>query len=357
MNPALMNYYPERNNMTTQFGASLRVRNVNEALPLGLQMLSKYGNPAESRGLHTLRVNGPVSTIYERPEERVLFDSIRDANPFFHLIESLWILGGSNRIDLPRMFLGNIERFSDNGVTFHGAYGHRLRRAFGFDQIIKAIEMLVSKPDTRQCVLSIWHPQMDMGTNTKDMPCNDLIMLDVVNGRLNMTVCNRSNDAIWGAYGANAVQFSMLQEFIAIYAKLERGFYVQQSNNYHVYTDNPFWLKFRQGEYVHGHVYNPYTTEQVHARPIAQNTMDAVLLLADCEGMCLQVENGEELRTFEYRSSFGQQVVSPAVRGYELYKMKCYESALDALEEVAAPDWRLAMQQWVGRRAEKAVQA
>lgn len=343
--------------MTTQFGASLRVRNVNEALPLGLQMLAANGKPAESRGMQTLRVPGPVSTIYERPEERVLFDSIRDANPFFHLIESLWILGGSNRVELPRMFLGSIDRFSDNGVTFHGAYGHRLRKAFGFDQILRAIEMLVTKPDTRQCVMSIWHPELDMGTQTKDMPCNDLVMLDVVNGRLNMTVCNRSNDAIWGAYGANAVQFSMLHEFIAIYAKLERGFYVQQSNNFHVYTDNPFWLKFKQGEYEHGHVYNPYTTETVEARPIAQNTMDAVLLLADCEGMCQQVENGETLGHFEYRSSFGRLVVSPVVRAYTLYKLKNYESAVKVLDEVAAADWRLAMQQWVMRRAEKAVQA
>ena len=77
-----------------QFGASLRVRNVNEALPVALQMIQAYGQPAESRGMHTLRVPGPVYTIYERPEERVLFDAVRDANPFFHLIESLWILGG-----------------------------------------------------------------------------------------------------------------------------------------------------------------------------------------------------------------------------------------------------------------------
>jgi thymidylate synthase len=340
----------------SQFGANLRVRNVNEALPLGLQMLQSWGMSAESRGLQTIRVPGPVSTIYERPEERVLFDRVRDANPFFHLIESLWILGGSNRVELPRMFLNGITQFSDNGVTFHGAYGHRLRKAFGFDQIMRAIELLVNKPDTRQCVMSIWHPELDMRANTKDMPCNDMVMLDVVNGRLNMTVCNRSNDAIWGAYGANAVQFSMLQEFIAIYAKLERGFYVQQSNNFHVYTDNPFWAAYKEGKHDAGHVHNPYTSEQVKARPIATSTTDAVHLLSDCEGMCLQAENGENLEYFEYRSSFGQTVVRPVVQAYSLYKSKRHEAAVYKLEEVAAADWRLAMTQWVGRRAEKAVQ-
>jgi hypothetical protein len=337
-----------------QFSASLRVRNVNEALPVALQMIRTYGQPTESRGLQTIRVHGPVTTIYERPEERVLFDSVRDANPFFHLIESLWVLGGSNRVELPSMFLNGIKRFSDDGVTFHGAYGHRLRKAFGFDQILRAIELLVSKPDTRQCVMSIWHPELDMRANTKDMPCNDMVMLDIVNGRLNATVCNRSNDAIWGAYGANAVQFSMLQEFIAIYAKLERGFYVQQSNNFHVYTDNPFWLAFNENKYDYGHVTNPYERGDVQARPIAQSTMDAVLLLSDCEGMCQQAENGENLEYFEYRSSFGQTVVSPVVRAYNLYKMKRYESAVEVLGEVAAEDWRLAMTNWVMRRAEKA---
>jgi hypothetical protein len=340
-----------------QFGASLRVRNVNEALPIGLQMVQAYGQPAESRGLQTLRVHGPVATIYERPEERVLFDAVRDANPFFHLIESLWILGGSNRVELPSMFLNGITRFSDDGVTFHGAYGHRLRKAFGFDQIIRAIELLVSKPDTRQCVMSIWHPELDMRANTKDMPCNDMVMLDIVNGRLNMTVCNRSNDAIWGAYGANAVQFSMLQEFIAIYAKLERGFYVQQSNNFHVYTDNLFWLAFNEGKHDFGHVTNPYTRGDVEARPIAESTTDAVHLLADCEGMCAQVENGENLEHYEYRSTFGKSVVAHVVRGYGLYKQKRYDEAVKALNEVAASDWRLAMTDWVLRRAEKAVQA
>lgn len=347
--------------MNQNFGASLHVRNVGEALPIGLLMLNELGTQAESRGLQTIRVHGPVLTIYGRPEERVLFEPERDANPFFHLIESLWVLGGSKRVELPKLFLNNIDRFSDNGVTFHGAYGYRLRSAFGFDQINRAIDMLVSKPDTRQCVLSIWHPEMDMGTDTKDMPCNDMIMLEVVEGRLNMLVCNRSNDAIWGAYGANAVQFSMIQEFIAISAGLERGMYTQQSNNFHIYTDNPYWLKFKEKDMIVEKLlsesYNPYLDGTVAARPIAVNALDAVLLARDCENMCATVENGDSLGFIEYRSSFGQQVVRPVVAGYGAYKEKKYDEALKVLEDVAAQDWRLAMQQWVMRRAEKAVKA
>lgn len=338
-----------------RYGAILRVNNVNEALPLGLTLLQERGVLSESRGLHTMRIPGPVSTVYSQPRQRVLFDTIRDANPFFHLIESLWILSGSNRVELPKYFLDNISQFSDDGVVFHGAYGHRLRNAFGFDQIERACEMLKRKPDTRQVVMSIWNPIMDLDKSTKDMPCNDMIMLDIVEGQLNMTVCNRSNDAVWGAYGANAVQFSMLQEFIALMTGTQVGYYVQQSNNYHVYTDNPFWLKFREGEYEHGHVHNPYSLGSVYPYPLAVDAEDALMLYYDCIRMATQVEQGENLLHVEYVSEFGRTMVGPIVTAYSLYKMKLYASAVAVLEELPASDWRLAMTEWVQRRAQKAM--
>jgi thymidylate synthase len=338
-----------------RFGAILRVDNVNEALPLGLMLLQERGELAESRGLYSMRVPGPVSTVYAQPRRRVLFDPIRDANPFFHLMESLWILSGSNRVDLPKYFLSNIDQFSDDGVVFHGAYGHRLRHAFGFDQIERACEILVSKPDTRQVVMSIWHPAMDLGKSTKDMPCNDMVMLDLVDGKLNMTVCNRSNDAVWGAYGANAVQFSVLQEFIAIMVGAEVGHYVQQSNNYHVYTDNPFWLKFREGQYEHGHVHNLYSMGMVRPYPLATNVDDATMLYYDCIRMATQVEQGETLRSLEYVSTFGRNVIGPAVNAYDMYKSKMHASALAIIQTIPALDWRMAMFDWVERRALRAL--
>lgn len=337
-----------------RYGAILRVKNVNEALPLGLSLLQDRGVVAESRGLFTKRVPGPVSTVYSNPCERVLFDPIRDANPFFHLIESLWILSGSNRVELPRYFLSTIGAFSDDGVVFHGAYGHRLRNAFGFDQIERACEMLKRKPDTRQVVMSIWNPIMDLDKSTKDMPCNDMIMLDLVDGALNMTVCNRSNDAIWGAYGANAVQFSVLQEFIALMVGVKVGYYVQQSNNYHVYTDNPFWLKFREGEYEHGHVHNPYSMGKVQPYPLAVDAEDALMLYYDCIRLATQIEQGETIDTVEYVSEYGRTVVEPVVRAYSLYKAKLYASAMAVVMTIPATDWRLAMYEWVARRAERA---
>lgn len=336
--------------MINAFGNILQVDNVNEALPLGMGLLRTCGVKAESRGLTTVRVPGPVSTVYANPCRRVLFDPIRDANPFFHLVESLWILSGSNRVELPQYFLKDITRFSDDHTTFHGAYGYRLRTTFGVDQIDKTVTLLREKPDTRQAVMSIWSPAGDLGAVTKDMPCNDMVMLDIVDGKLNMTVCNRSNDVVWGAYGANAVQFSILQEFIAARVGVAVGYYVQQSNNYHVYTDNLYWKE----SYGLVGCADPYTNGTVTTYPLAKDPEDAQNLYYDCISLTLQAENSEDLRTVEYRSDYGRNVVKPVVLAYSMYRDGLYASALSVAEGVAAEDWRLAMRQWIHRRAKRA---
>lgn len=337
--------------MDSQFGFGVRARNVNEALMIGLHLIRNEGRPASSRGLEVLRAPGPVTTVYEKPTERVLFSPTRDANPFFHLIDALWVLSGSNRAELPALFLSNITRFSDDGMYFHGAYGHRLRQAFGFDQIEMACAMLKDKPDSRQCVMSIWHPTLDLATKTADMPCNDMVMLDIVDGALNMTVCNRSNDVIWGAYGANAVQFSMLQEYMALCVGVSVGRYAQQSNNYHVYTDNSFWIKCQEEEL--GPYVDYYEEGKTLPLPLAKDALGARDVYRDCVRLSRMAEDGDPI-THEWGSEFFNTVVAPAIKGYGLYKVKDYAAAALQLSEVAALDWRVAMLEWVQRRMVKA---
>jgi hypothetical protein len=337
-----------------QFGHIISVDNVNEALPVGLQHVRQYGILFESRGMDTVEVPGPVSTVYHNPTRRVLFDEVRDANPFFHLMESLWIIGGSNKVDLPEFFLGSITQFSDNGESFHGAYGHRLRHAFGFDQLDRAVDLFLTKPDTRQVVLSIWHPELDLGKVTKDMPCNDMIMLGIRHGLLHMTVCNRSNDVIWGAYGANAVQFSMLQEWLAAMIDVKVGRYVQQSNSYHVYTSNPYWQAFTRGEGGYGHVSNPYMRNEVKPMPLASSREEAEEFRKDCELLCHAAETSGDLLVPLYRTPFFQGVVRPLVLAYEFYQKRNFDEALSVAEACKATDWRLACVQWLQRRKDRA---
>lgn len=231
--------------------------NVNTALSMGLEYLLKYGIPEESRNGTVIVSPVPVTTAYSRPWERVLFSPLRDANPFFHLMESLWMLAGRNDLEFPHMFNKRFGEYSDDGKTLRGAYGHRWRHWFGYDQLEVISKELIANPASRRCVLAMWdasdvpveslrdcltedNPNLatfgDLLATTVDKPCNTHIYFRVNAGKLDMTVCCRSNDILWGAYGANVVHMSFLQEYMAAAIGVPIGTYFQISNNFHLYT-------------------------------------------------------------------------------------------------------------------------
>jgi len=338
------------------FGYNINASNVNEALPLGILAMRQFGVATDSRAGPVLRIPGPVITTYRNPAQRVLFGRHRDANPFFHLFDALWMLSGSNAVSVPALFLPRIVDFSDDGQSFHGAYGHRLRYAQEFDQIEAACAALGANPGSRQVVLSIWDPVLDLGAVTKDMPCNDMIMLDIVAGELNMTVCNRSNDMIWGAYGANAVQFSVLQEYMAAMLEVKVGRYVQMSNNFHVYVDNPYWKSVEAGVWDPTHISDPY--QRGEGTPLATSPQDAFNLYRDCVYLAHCVEKTVvpyEAVDLPYQSTFFAAVALPMLLAWMEYKTtRNFEVVQLHLENVQSWDWRVACSNWMMRRAEKA---
>ena len=74
----------------------IKARNVNDALLLGIDLFNSSVNfrVQESRNGTTYEALEPVTTVYSKPCERVCLIKERDANPFFHFIESLWMLAG-----------------------------------------------------------------------------------------------------------------------------------------------------------------------------------------------------------------------------------------------------------------------
>lgn len=229
-------------------------RNVNSAFHRVLQIFPDPSNEQtrwrrETRSGTVFECPHPVATVYHNPMERVLFLPERDANPFFHLMEALWMLAGRNDVSFPAFFASQIREYSDDGKTLHGAYGHRWRAHFDRDQLLTVINQLKENPTDRRVVLQMWDPRVDQDRPSgKDVPCNLTVLFRVIPSeprvadpdRLDMTVFCRSNDAIWGAYGANAVHFSFLQEYVASALGLAVGHYHQISNNLHVYVNEQF---------------------------------------------------------------------------------------------------------------------
>lgn len=224
---------------------TIHARNVNDAFQQGVSLFLQGGSwRLPSRAGDVLEHDTPVTTCLSHPTERVLWDAVRDCNPFFHLFESLWMLAGRNDSEYLMRFNRKMGNFAEGGV-YHGAYGYRWRNWFGFDQIVECIKMLKADPMTRRCVLTMWSPLGDLinadggagGASSLDLPCNMLIKFEARKGRLDMIVYNRSNDMIWGAYGANAVHMSFLQEFVSCCTGIPMGCYWQVSGNFHVYEN------------------------------------------------------------------------------------------------------------------------
>lgn len=341
---------------------------VSEALSMGLQHLLHEGVEEETRNGKTLVAPGPVCTEYSHPRYRVLYSPTRDANPWFHLFEgAIWMLSGSNDLTLPCYFVSSYADFSDDGgKTMWDAYGWRWRRFFGWDQVESIIEELKKNPGSRRCVLSMWNamivdtgyddrtgdtiepvtPDFQVATHGgKAVPCNTHAYIDLRGGKLNITVCNRSNDAVWGAYGANVVQFSFLQEYIATKLGAPIGVYRQFSNNFHVYTH-----RFTR-EWLEEVIYECETTTEELLGPVVGGPYfdeDLKVFLPWTESVVRDVTNVGNIP--ELSNEFLLHVALPMFLSWVARKNRDIPLALSHVRNIQAPDWQRACREWIERR-------
>lgn len=186
------------------------------------------------------------------PLERWVLARRPAINPAFAIAETVWILAGREDSALPNHWNPELPKYAGAGERYHDAYGHRLRRRFGFDQLERAYLALKNNPNSRQVVLQIWDPGMDLPDEAGrvaalDVPCNVLSMLKVRDGKLEWTQVMRSNDLFRGV-PYNFVQFTVLQEVMAGWLDLEVGSYDHLSDSLHVYEDDFGALKGFDGQ-------------------------------------------------------------------------------------------------------------
>lgn len=312
-------------------------RNVNDALTAGLWQMKVNSKSYPSRNGPVLRANSPVCTTYLIPTERVVFEARRDANPVFHLMEALWMLAGKYDLAWLVQFNAKMADYGKNNVQW-GAYGHRWWGFFGHNQIEAVIKELRARPDSRRAVIGMWDPTLDLIHGGVDVPCNTHIYFDIVDGALEMTVCCRSNDLLWGAYGANAVHFSVLQEVIAHELKVSVGEYRQFSNNFHIYTDLPmaqdFLLSPPDGDFNH------YVSGQATVQPLLLAGETYAALQADC----MQLVSPNGLTT--WKTKFVREVAAPLRDSYLARK-----AGLPYTVPSGTVDWFVAYREWLDRRA------
>lgn len=361
----------------------LRTRNVHRALPLALELLRMSGDRRESRNGPVLQARGPVATVYDNPCERVMFWAERDANPFFHFFESLWMLGGCNDIASVVRFNKRFTEYSDDGKITHGAYGYRWRERMPYfhsasiDQLILIADALHKDKTDRRQVLQIWDAASDLGRQTKDAPCNLTVTFQInPSDELDMVVFNRSNDIIWGCYGANAVHFSFLLEYMALRIGAAVGTYTQVSVNWHGYEAT--YMPLYAAMLYRANLDTPTDVDEGNLTPLIEDLCPYEMYGKDCVPYPLaQFDTDMDLWDTDLRrllrsegrapsegvwcDPFFTDVAIPILRCHDIHKeppnniRDRYERAIAAISKCQANDWRMACTEWLTRRFMKAV--
>ncbi len=286
----------------------------------------------------------------------------------------------------------NTEGVSNNSLeTVNKNYGV-------VDQLKILIDHLKANPFSRRAVLSMWNVEDDLlkigsecstcfgrgevdavdpasgkttgewtnpcgncnGTGqvgSKDIACNLCVKFRVGLGirvtpgkgtehdvpcYLNMTVFNRSNDAIWGMLGANVVHFSFLQEYMAAHLGLEVGEYHQVADDLHVYTEKfepEKWLPtLRRSRTMHD------------PKPISYDGMKLVPLIKDPEMFDMEMRDFVECIDGRFSEPFLRNVAQPMCWAFRKHKRRDYEGALCMMASVQADDWRTAGNNWITKR-------
>jgi len=344
----------------------INARNVNDALEKGIDL---FQDPTEyvvkdSRNGIVCEAHTPVTTVYKKPWERVCLIKERDANPFFHFIEGLWMLDGHSDLEPLTYFVKSMADFSDDGKTLWGAYGWRWKSYFHKDQLAILIDMLKQNPYERRAVLQMWDPKDDLARacnkkiERKDVPCNTNIYFKIRDGKLCMTVCNRSNDMLWGAYGANVVHMSMLQEYMAHNIGVPMGDYTQISDSFHIYQ-NDVWDRVKHMELD---IYT-YRDKKNHYDLI--DGYEPVPLVNETESF------SRELRFFfdyfdsfrydskqiikraddiEWNNNIFPDVAMPMLKAFYYHKERDYLNSYREVQKIKSLDWMEACFEWIRKR-------
>jgi thymidylate synthase len=313
----------------------IKTRNINTAFVEALWYMRTAGVHEQSRAGPVIVMPGTFQTEYQFPNERVLFNNKRDCNHVFHLMEAIWMLAGRNDVAWLLQFNSKYDSYADEDGKVWGAYGARWRSTW-FNQLTDIVNVLRAKWDSRQAVLQMWDHTKDLGTHHADRPCNTHAYFDLRGGVLNMTVCCRSNDMLWGAYGANVVHFSILLEVLAAELRVPVGVYRQFSNNFHLYTDLPQVKSLLEDPPVEA--YDPYAFTQPMALPFVQPDERIGTILEDAARFC------EGRKTY---TKFITEVCVPLKNAY-LDRKRGMDIDFDTIPDC---DWKMGFRAWVANRS------
>jgi thymidylate synthase len=160
--------------------------------PRGLKITEKLNDS------WIIDMDDPIITL---PERKLSYS--------FMFGEAAWMLAGKNDVESVSKYVDGVKRFSDDGITFFGAYGPKI-----ITQTSYVVDTLIKDNDSRQAVINIWR---ENPRSSKDIPCTlslQFIMREASDELWLHTVATmRSNDA-WLGTPYDTFNFSAISFYI-----------------------------------------------------------------------------------------------------------------------------------------------
>jgi len=338
--------------------------NINQAFIRSLTDLKTLGNKFPVRGRDTVELLDYYFSI-TNPRHRILTCPFRFNNIMATLAELVWVFAGRNDMRYLKRFLPSALDYSDDSYTWRGAYGPRIygTNDYGispYDQLRTVIEALKKDPYTRQAIIIIPGAfDYDPALNTRDRPCTVFIQFLFRDNRLHCFVKMRSNDAIWGCFNINVLEWTFLQEVVASILGYESGIYHHNAVSFHYYDD----FEKRVDRILSVETpYDVYSFENISPRPLSFTSLTRFTqAMADgCAGI-EAVDNGlsfiETKHIIEVISqSFGIPILSYLIPPMAFSFLKRWEAkiAIDLINnDYVSPDIQVACFEYIHRHLRK----
>lgn len=206
--------------------------NTTESWYQDLEYVYNFGGRVVPRGQATREKIGYKSVI--DMNYPVITCPVRGLGYKFMFAEACWILGGDDRVETIAPYSKDISNFSDDGITFFGAYGPKIK-----DQMTYVVNTLRDDPESRQAVINIWRENPGP---SKDIPCTVSVQFLIRDGNIHCVDNMRSSD-LWLGHPYDVFNFSCLSAFVAILLKkqgldLGLGTLTMNCGSKHIYSRN-----------------------------------------------------------------------------------------------------------------------
>lgn len=164
------------------------------------------------------------------PEHQFINFESRKLNINYIKKEIQWYFKG----DLYDLSICDEAKIWQNCVTngmINSNYGYYLFSQAGLSFIVNELKR---DPDSRRGLVSIFNSHKHLFSDNKDVPCTATLGFRIRDGKLNMTVHMRSQDAIYGL-GNDLPFFNLCWEIVSVALNVPQGKYHHFVESFHVY--------------------------------------------------------------------------------------------------------------------------